>query len=355
MKSYKNLFDKLISFENLLLAADLAKKGKGSKTSVSAFNMDLERNLWQLHQELRYQTYKPGAYREFEIYEYKKRLISAAPYRDRVVHHALCNIIEQLFDRAFIFDSYACRKNKGTHRAVNRFTKFARINRYALKCDIMKYFSSIDHLILKEIIFRKIRDEKVRWLISLIIDGSNPQEPIYEYFPGDNLFTPYERKRGIPIGNLTSQFFANVYLDGFDHFVKEKLCCVYYIRYVDDFVVFGDDKKWLWHVKNEMDNYLNQLRLKLHEKKCAVSPVELGINFLGYRVFPDHRRLRKANGYRFRRKIPFLIKEFQGSKEQQKHAVQSVKAWIAHASHADTYGLKRALLGETPFSDLIIQ
>ncbi|MDW7679692.1 MAG: reverse transcriptase/maturase family protein [bacterium] len=352
MKTHKHLFDQVISFENLLLASDRARKGKSKKVSTSAFDMNLECNLWQLHDELSKQTYLPGPYREFTIYEYKKRLISAAPYRDRVVHHALCQIIEPLFDKTFIYDSYACRVGKGTHRAVDRYTKFARKNKYVLKCDIQKYFPSIDHLILKEIIKRKIKDDKVCWLIDLIIDSSNPQEPVYLYFAGDELLTPIERARGIPIGNLTSQFFANLYLNSFDHFVKETLGCKYYIRYVDDFVVLSNDKKWLWQIKKEMENYLSDLRLKIHPQKCSVSPVETGIHFLGYRVYPDHRRLRRENGYRFQRKLKFLIREADGLPEEKQHAYQSVQAWLAHASHADTYGLQKALLKNTEFENI---
>jgi len=337
------------------MASNQARRRKSRKPVVSAFDMDLEKNIWQLHDELMTKTYKPGPYYEFTIHEYKTRLISAAPYRDRVMHHAICNIIEPIFERSFIFDSYACRKDKGTHKAVDRYTKFSRHNIYVLKCDIRKYFPSIDLEILKSILFTIIKDEDVQWLIRLIIDGSNPQIPIYEYFYGDDLFTPFERRRGIPIGNLTSQFFANVYLNGLDHFIKENLHCHFYIRYCDDFVIFHNDKNRLHEVKDEIVNYLEPLRLKLHAKKCHIMAVKSGIDFLGYRVFPDHRLLREANGYRFQRKIPRLIKQLSGTETEQFHASQSVRAWIAHASHADTYGLQRALLKDTPFNEMLIQ
>jgi retron-type reverse transcriptase len=353
MKSYKNLFNRIVSFQNLLLAADKARKGKAKKHIVTRFEMDLEKHLWKLNDELTHQTYQPGNYYEFTIYDYKERKISAAPYRDRVVHHALCNLIEPLFDKTFIDDSYACRRGKGTHRAVRRFTEFAQKNRYVLKCDIRKYFPSIDLEILKAMLAKKIQDARTLWLINLIIDNSNLQAPMNEYFPGDDLFTPFERRRGLPIGNLTSQFFANIYLNGFDHFMKEILRCLYYIRYVDDFIIFSNDKLWLWYIKEEIVKYLNQLRLILHPQKCKVFAVDTGVDFLGYRVFPTHRLLRQKNGFRFQRKLRYLKKAYASSIEERIAARQSVQAWVAHASHANTFGLQTALLGDTPFEDLI--
>ena len=243
MKTYNRLFNRICSFENLLLAARKAQDGKRFQEEVARFNFHLERELYRLQEELQTRTYRPGPYHEFHIYEPKLRKISAAPYRDRVVHHALCNVIEPIFDRTFIFDSYACRKGKGTHKAVDRFTEFCRKSDYVLKCDIKKYFPSIDHGILKTRFRKKIRDADVLWLMDLIVDFSNPQEGLLDeqdtardrpspYGSGDILGAvrdgfslPDEagtvRRRGIPIGNLTSQFYANIYLNGFDHFVKE--------------------------------------------------------------------------------------------------------------------------------------
>lgn len=248
MKTYKNLFETLISFDNLLKASKKAQRDKRFRDNVARFNLNLEKNLIELQRELSQQVYHPGEYRSFYIYEPKKRLISAAPYRDRVVHHALCNVIEPIFERSFIFDSYANRKGKGTHRAVHRFQTYLQKYKYVLKCDIRKYFPSIDHQILKQKVRRKIADEQTLWLIDTIIDNSNLQEEVFDYFPGDDLFTPSERRRGLPIGNLTSQFFANVYLNDFDHFVKEKLRCQAYERYVDDFVLLVNDKSYPFNI-----------------------------------------------------------------------------------------------------------
>jgi RNA-directed DNA polymerase len=211
MKRYGDLWQDLISFGNLLRAAEDARRRKRFRRSVAAFEFRREPELWRLHNELSRQTYRPGAYDTFYVYEPKKRLIRAAPYRDRVVHPALTSILEPIFERSFIRDSYACRKGKGTHAAVRRAQQLARRFRYVLKADVRKFFPSVDHDILKELIAHKIKDPHVLWLVGKIIDGSNPQEQVTMWFPGDALFTPSERRRGIPIGNQTSQFFANVY------------------------------------------------------------------------------------------------------------------------------------------------
>ena len=331
------------------MAAKKAQKGKRSKQDVAKFNFHLERELLRLQEELLNQTYRPGEYYEFYILEPKKRMISAAPYRDRVVHHALCNVIEPIFDKTFICDSYACRKGKGTHKAVERFTRFCRKNEYVLKCDIKKYFPSIDHEILYDLICRKIADERVLWLIKLIIDSSNEQERLLEYFEGDDLLTSLARRKGIPIGNLTSQFFANIYLSGFDHFVKEQLRCRYYIRYCDDFVLLNDDKSWLHEAKAKSADYLASLRLKLHPRKCTVFLTSLGTDFLGYRIFPTHRLLRRENIERAKRRLKRLQVEYGRGNIPIEKVSQSVRSWIAHASWADTYGLRKQIFRELVF------
>lgn len=350
MKTVNGLYPEVCSFENLWKAAQQAQRGKRFQHSVAQFNFHLERELFQLQEELRHQTYVPGSYREFTIYEPKKRLISAAPYRDRVVHHALCNVVEPIFERTFIFDSYACRVGKGTHRAVDRFTQFCRRNRYVFKADIQKYFPSIDHEILKGLLRRKIRDEKLLWLTDRIIDSSNPQESTLAYFPGDDLLTPLEHRRGIPIGNLTSQFFANVYLNSLDHFVKEQLRCKHYIRYCDDFVVLDNHKGRLHEVRERVAEHLILLRLKLHPRKCQVFPVKEGTDFLGYRVFPTHRRVRRESITRFRRRMQRMREAYYQDQVSLEQVHQSIRSWLAHASHADSYRLREHLLRQIVFS-----
>jgi len=273
MKRYGNLFPQIVAFENLLTAAKKAQKAKRYKKNVLAFNDNLENEIFQLQEALNAKTYQPGAYTTFEIKEPKPRLISAAPYRDRVVHHALCNIIEPIFERTFVAESYANRKGFGTHKALQRFIQFARSNRCLLQCDIQKYFPSIDHAILKSLLRRKIKCPNTLWLVDTIIDNSNPQVPVVAYFPGDDLLTPQSRRHGLPIGNLTSQFLANVYLNGFDHFVKEKLKISQYVRYVDDFALFSDDYDLLKAARLAIEDYLVTLRLKIHPIKSQLKDV----------------------------------------------------------------------------------
>ena len=343
LKTYKNLYTKIINFENLVLAAKKASLGKGYKYPVMQFNFNLEDNLIQLNKELKNKNYKPGSYRSFYIYEPKKRLISAAPFRDRVVHHAICNIIEPIFDKIFIFDSYANRKGKGTHAGIRRVQHYIRKNRYLLQCDIKKYFPSIDHEILKEEIRHKISDPDTLFLINTIIDASNEQEFVYDLFPEDDLFTPLYRKKGIPLGNLTSQFFANVYLNRFDHYIKEKLKVKCYARYVDDFILASDDKKFLKEVKRCISEFLIRLRLSLHPKKCHIIKSVNGVTFLGQRIFPGFRLLKKENVKRFCKRIKRLETDLERHAITQNRFKASIAGWKGHAEQANTYRLRKSL------------
>jgi retron-type reverse transcriptase len=348
MKRHGHLWDGMISFENLLHAAERARRGKRFKPGVARFFFDLERQLTRLHEELASKTYRPGPYRTFTIYEGKKRQISAAPFRDRVVHHALTGVLEPIFERSFIFDSYACRKGKGTHAAVDRSQAFARRYRYVLKADVRKFFPSIDHDILKGLIARKIKDPHVLWLVDLIIDHSNPQEPVLMWFPGDDLLTPTERRRGLPLGNQTSQFFANVYLDPLDHFVTDRLG-LSYVRYVDDFLVFADDKRRLHEVRDQISEFLQHLRVRIHENKSVAFPCNQGIPFLGYRVFPTHRLLAKSNVRRFRRRLRTMQRDFAEGRHTFDLIRPRTMSWIGHAIHANTYRLRADLFRRMTF------
>lgn len=330
MKTVNHIYEKIIAFDNLLLAARKAQRGKRFNNNVTAFHFRLEENILALQQQLEQKSYHPGTYRTFEVYDPKQRMISAAPYRDRVVHHALCNVIEPIFEQTFIYDSYANRKAKGTHKAIERYQHYARRFSYVLKCDIRKFFPSIDHDLLKREIHRKIRCRDTRWLVDRIIDNSNPQEPHLQWFAGDDLFTPLERRKGLPIGNLTSQFWANVYLNRFDHFVKEKLRVPGYIRYVDDFVLFGSDKQQLRDWKEELTAYLSNLRLFPHPDKTQIHRTQDGIPFLGFQVFPNYRYVRKAKVKRYRRYLKSNLKRrHQGTLSPQTLEDQ-LNAWLGH-------------------------
>ncbi|MSR59927.1 MAG: RNA-dependent DNA polymerase [Planctomycetaceae bacterium] len=349
MKRYGNLWSQLISFENLLRAALKARRGKRFRPSVANFEFCLEVELWRLHDELEAGTYRPGPYRSFRIFEPKERLISAAPYRDRIVHHALTSLLDPIYEPAFIHDSYACRQGKGTHAAVARCQEFARHFAYVLKADIRKFFPSMDHEILKSSITRKIKDPDVLRLVAQIIDHSNPQEPVSHWFPGDDLFTPGERRRGIPIGNQTSQFFANVYLDPLDHFVKERLRIKGYVRYVDDFLLFADDKRTLANAREEIAAFLGKLRLRLHPKKNVVFPVTEGIRFLGYRVYPTHRLLAKENVWRFLRRVRQMQADYRRRRTTLPEIRERLMSWSGHARHADTHRLREYLFDTIGF------
>lgn len=350
MKRHGNLWPEIVDFENLLLAAHKAQKGKRYRENVLAFNYNLESELLRLQKALKTQTYQPGSYTTFRVYSPKPRLISAAPYRDRVIHHALCNIIHPLFERTFIFDSYANRLGFGTHRALRRFTHFTRTSRYVLQCDIRKYFPSIDHEILKSLIRRKIKCRDTLWLIDTIIDSSNPQEPAIEHFIGDTLLTPLERRRGLPIGNLTSQFFANIYLNSFDHFVKETLKAPKYLRYVDDFVLFSDDKHYLAEARVAIEAHLATLRLKIHPIKSQLFETAYGATFVGFRVLPNRIRVRNDNLRRARHRFKHLQTAYAHDQISFEQLTRSVQSWAAHLKHADSTRLRADIFDQLAFS-----
>lgn len=331
----------------------LAKKGKRDKPNVARFEAHLERELFLLQKELSDGSYMPGAYRAFKIFEPKTRLISAAPFRDRVVHHAICNVIEPVFEKTFIADSFANRRGKGTHRGIRRCRQFLRKHRFVLKSDIQKYFPSVDHAILKKLIARKITCQHTLDLIFKIIDNSNPQEFVPEYFPNDDLFTILERRKGLPMGNLTSQFFANVYLSPLDHFVKETLR-LDYVRYVDDFVVFADDAEILENARRRIENYLAEhLRLRVHPRKTHISPCEKGITFLGQRVFRTHQKLKGENLRRFYKRLRRRLRDFRAGRLAPDKLEQQLNAWLGHAKQADTFRLRKKILRQLFFEENI--
>lgn len=337
------MYEQLTSWENLWLAYQRASRGKRGQPNVALFDYYLEERLLELQEDLQTQQYRPGGYTSFFIHEPKRRLISAAPFRDRVVHHALCNLIEPLFERAFIADSYANRVGKGTHRALDRTQILARRYRYVLACDIRQFFPSIDHALLHARLARKVMDERVLWLIAQILAsgaGVLAGEYTMAYFPGDDLLAAL-RPRGLPIGNLTSQFWANVYLDPLDHFIKRELRCAGYVRYVDDLLLFADDKATLWAWLAALRARLAALRLLLHPH-AHPRPVTEGIPFLGFVLYPDRRLLKRRKGVAFRRG---QVAAWQQGRAPLATLNASVQGWVAHARHGNTTALRAALLG----------
>jgi len=345
MKSYKNLYEKLCSQDNLKLAFSKAKRGKRKRKYVIEFESDLENELHKLKEELENQTYQPKPLKTFVIRDPKTRVISASDFRDRVVHHSLCNIIEPFFDKTFICDCCANRKRKGTSAALQRFDKFMRkvtrngklvknaiddneVVGYVLKADIKHYFDTVDHEIMMTIISRKIRDEKVLWLIRKILENYN----------GKIL------GKGMPIGNLTSQFFANLYLNELDYYVKHILKAKFYLRYVDDFVILHRSREKLILHKWLINNFLKSVKLELHPEKSRVMPLRNGINLLGYRIFYHYKLLRKSNTIKAQNKLRQLHSLLEQQKVSADYAVQSLNGWLAYAEVGNTYKMRKKML-----------
>ncbi len=349
MKRLGSIWPQVVAFDNLLLAWRRARAGKRSRSDVAAFEMDLEHELLELQRQLSDGSYRPGEYRLFTIYERKPRMIAAAPIRDRVVHHALMNVIEPPLDRTFIHDSYACRKGRGVHTAVARYQQWSRRYTYALKLDISRYFPSIDHDRLKAKLRRRIKDKDVIRLLDLIIDGGPVARTLPGYFPDDDLLSPLTRRVGIPIGNLTSQFFANLYLDDLDHKIKEEWRAPAYLRYVDDMLLLSDSKQQLWETRARIEAFLTEERLVLHPKKVHLCRTRDGLDLLGYRVFPDFRLLRNDNGHRFARKLRGYARGYEAGCLGWEMFNPSVQSWIGHAGQADTKGLRQRIFAAVPF------
>jgi len=340
--SYADIY----TWENLYTAWRRASRGKRSRGAVAAFEYHLEENLFQLQEALASEQYQPGAYTSFTIHEPKRRLISAAPFRDRVVHHALCQVIEPTFERSFIYHSYANRVGKGTHRALDTCQQWLRTHRYFLQCDLRQFFPSIDHSLLQRVINRRVQDGGIRRLIARILaSGVGVLSEEYEmvYFPNDDLFA-LNRPRGLPIGNLTSQFWANCYLNEFDHFINRELGCATYLRYVDDFLLFDNNKQRLWHWRDAIVQRLAQLRLTLHETSAQPHATRHGIPCLGFVIHAKHRLLKARKGHDYRRRLRRLLLAYRQGKATRDEIDQSIRGWINHVRYANSWGMRRSVL-----------
>jgi RNA-directed DNA polymerase len=327
MKRYGNFFDRLVSFENLMLAARKAFRGKKERQTVAAFYFNLENEVIDLRNELTVGSYVPRGFRIFEIREPKVRKICSSDFRDRVVHHAICNLLEPIFERRLIYDTYACRTNKGSHVALRRCQEFTRQYDYFLKCDIRKYFETIDHAVLKGLLRRILKDARLLSLLDQVIDHAVPGNP-----PG----------KGLPIGNLTSQHFANLYLGELDHHLKERLRVKGYVRYMDDFICFADDKADLHRLLEEIRRFTREvLTLELKDKVVRIAPTTEGVPFLGFRVYSNLIRIQRANLVRFRKKLKKKEVAYQDGRLSQNELIESTNSMIAHLSHANATKLRR--------------
>jgi len=350
MKRYGGLWEHVVAWANLLLAARKARRGKRGRGEVQRFEFHQEAELLRLQKELIEGTYQPGPFRSHWIARPKRRLISAAPYRDRVVHHALMNVLEPILDNHFHPHSYACRKGKGTHAAADRLQCLMRRFRYFAQCDIRKYFPSIDHEILKGLFRRLIKDNHTLSLMDLIVDCSNQQETVVDYFSGDDLFTPSDRRRGLPIGNLTSQWFANWYLTGLDHYVTSTIGFGGYVRYCDDFVLLANDRIALSEALSLVGQLLTTIRLRLKCGNVSVTPVRAGLTFVGYRLWPTHRLVRKQNVRKFRRRLGWMQAAYARGTIEWPAIKVRLDSWIGHVRQADSERLIRRISQDWRFT-----
>jgi len=342
-KEKLKIFEEIISLENLLLAWKEFKRGKRSKKDVQEFEFNLEDNLFQLHRELKGKIYQHSNYTSFYVSDPKPRKIHKAIVRDRVLHHAIFRILYPILDKGFIFDSYSCRLNKGTHRAVARLEKFCRKlsrnntrNIFAVKCDIKRFFDSVDQEILLNLIRRKVKDEDAVWLVKSVIRSFSLFTPTPSQSPpragGEDLCS------GLPLGNVTSQLFANIYLNELDQFVKHRLKIKYYLRYCDDFVVLSDNVKYLQELIPRINNFLKfGLKLTFHPNKIIFRKYRQGIDFLGYVVLPHRRVLRTKTKRRMLRKIRIKHLDLQRGIISEKSFNQTLQSYFGVLKHCRSH------------------
>jgi len=326
VKRYGYLFERVCDFCALTTAAIEAARGKKKKARVAMFLQNLETEVIALEKEVREKNYQPRPYHTFIVHDPKVRMICAADFRDRVVHHAICKVLEPIFERSLISDTYACRKGKGTHLAIRKAQALCRRYNYFLKLDVHKFFDSVDHEILKALLRRKIKDLDMLQLLDVFVDHAVPWTK-----PG----------KGIPIGNLTSQHFANLYLSSMDHFIKGTLHIKGYIRYMDDLLLLSNTKERLWDAQRKVEGFLNnQLKLILKDDAVLLAPVTQGVPFLGMHVFPGVIRLSRKGWRRFRKKIMVKEDPLAWPEIDTDGLVRSVASMVGHIRHADTRNLR---------------
>lgn len=317
-------FEEIVSVENLLEAWSEFAKGKRRRQDVQKFSFRLMDNIFELHRDLRNHTYKHGGYQDFYVFDPKPRHIHKATVRDRLLHHALYRVLYPFFEKTFIADSFSCQRKKGTHRALNRFCSFAykvggnnTRTCWVLKCDIKKFFESVNQGVLLNILREYLPDQSILWLLGEVISSFSSKQPGV----------------GLPLGNLTSQLFVNIYMNEFDQFVKHKVCAKYYIRYADDFIILFDDRPWLEAQIPHIQTFLERrLKLILHPGKVFIKTLTSGVDFLGWIHFPDHRVLRTSTKRRMMRRIA------DGPRGE------SIVSYLGLLNHGNTRKLKEVVL-----------
>jgi len=345
MKIYKNIFNEIISPENIFLAWDKFKSDKSNRQDVQQFEWRLEENIFKLHRDLKYKRYKHGAYSSFYIHDPKQRLIHKATIRDRILHHAVFNVVNPIFETTFIPDSFSCRIGKGTHKGVDALSNTLRKisangfkQCFALKCDIKKFFDTVDHSMLLSIVRKRIKDRDAIVLLEEIIKSFSSRS--------STLFN----QKGLPIGNLTSQLFANIYLNEFDQFIKHELKIKNYIRYTDDFVIVSRDRQYLENLIVSIRKFLfDRLALELHPKKVTIKKFSQGVDFLGYIALPHYRLLRTKTKNRIFRKLKNLVFDYEVGIISKQAVEQSLQSYLGVMSHADAYKLGEELKNQFCF------
>ena len=326
-------YNQLITIENLFQAYYEFRQGKKKRLDLQVFERNLEDNLFVLLQSLKNKSYRHGAYQEFYVNDPKRRHIHKAPVSDRVLHHLLYKYLYSLFDIQFIYDSYSCRINKGTHKGVKRLYQFTRkVSKnytgdcYVLKCDIKKFFASVDHEILLSLLRSKIQDEDILSLLTEVINSFSSEL-------GNGI--------GIPLGNLTSQVFANIYMNKLDQFMKQNLKIKYYLRYADDFAIVSEEKDFLEDLIPKIENFLRiELNLKFHEKKVILRNLKHGVDFLGYVVLPNIILPRTKTKRRMFRKIEEKIQECNKNEISEHSLNQTIQSYLGYLSHCEAFELK---------------
>lgn len=332
MKTYKRLFEQIISSENLFIAWERFKKGKRNKRDVAKFEFQLEQNIFSLHRDLKGMKYRHGPYFGFYIRDPKVRHIHKATVRDRIVHHAVFRVLNIVFEPTFIATSFSCRIGKGNHKGMQVLAHMARKASanytrpcYALKCDIRKFFDSVDHGILLALLEKRITDKDILRLLREIIGSFSTSGTLFE-------------KRGLPIGNLTSQLFANVYMNELDQFIKHELKIRYYARYTDDFVIISGTDKEFDYLLERITNFLrDRLRLGLHPHKVMIRKLLHGIDFLGYVIRPHHKLPRRKTRRRIERKLGQRLNEYKEGKIEETSLKQSLLSYLGLLSHANAH------------------
>lgn len=326
MKRHGNLYHKITDYDNLHLAFQRSRKGKGWQETIARFEQNLDQNLLSIQRMLIDKTYRTSPYTEMTIHEPKKRIIYKLPFNpDRIIHHALMNVVEPIWNGLFVDTSYACRKGKGLHGGSRKVMDYIRKNKggYCLKLDIRKFYPSIDHDIVFDIVKRKIKCKDTLWLF---------EEIIYSISGGKN----------VPIGNYTSQWLGNLYLNELDQYLKHEHKVKYYIRYCDDFVVMHTCKKYLAKLREFIRGFIKD-KLELVFSKCDLFPIKQGIDFLGYRHFSDYILLRKSTAKRIKRRLRVLPNQLASGRineEQHRSVIASISGWLRWAN---THNLQKEL------------